>query len=208
MPLFNVRFDNEGVPTDVQLVNEFLKRKYGYKDGDIRHAIGGTVVTADSTDAELAVVRAREYLEEYNPSADPAGRVKKRGIPFLVVLGETMSEVVDVVRLPDTVDFECGDTIRSNVFVRAKDEDEAKEKALSLYDDGPFFRVFDTKTKKEADVDYMENYLKNTDETWAIEIDPEELLCWAMTQDGDLILLDMEGKYAYAPDRFDIVKED
>jgi len=161
MPLFNVRFNGEGVPTDVLALEGRLKEEFSYKnyrDGDIGSGLDGTtVVTVDAIGAELAIARARRLFQGYMR----LGKLtEEREKLFLVVLDEDVGEPIDIIQLPDTVNVECGEMVGSNVFVRAKNEDEAKEKALGVYYDRPFFRVFDKKTKKEADVEYMETYLK------------------------------------------------
>lgn len=65
------------------------------------------------------------------------------------------------------------------------------------------FAVIDKQTQKEAD-----DYKIVLEEDWAKVLCYCDMDGFAITQDGDIILLDECGKYAYCPyDRFEIITE-
>lgn len=65
------------------------------------------------------------------------------------------------------------------------------------------FAVIDNKTGKKPDID------KIVKEAWAIGMMAYDINCFAMTEDGELILLDDRGAISYCPDgRFTVIEED
>lgn len=66
------------------------------------------------------------------------------------------------------------------------------------------FKVIDKSTGKQADEGYI-----SKNEEWAHHLVYCDMDGFAVTQDGNIILLDETGKFAYCPfERFEIVKEE
>lgn len=64
------------------------------------------------------------------------------------------------------------------------------------------FRVIDKKTGKEPDLEYIA-----LNEEWAYNLIYCDMDCFALTEEGELILLDECGQYAVCPpDRFEVLR--
>ena len=96
--------------------------------------------------------------------------------------------------------LKCKECAHKERYDRLKEFEDKKESGLLV--ELPFI-VVDRQTQKEADI--YEIALK---EDWAKDLCYCDMEGFAITQDGNLILLDECGKFVYCPyDRFEMIAE-